>query len=121
MAEPGRAGRFLAARFALFWAIIVSLRLGFPADIVLFDRPKPGRGASPFLGELGLLGSLLRSFCAVESRSSMMTLARCGHTPWNAQYVLLIFSLTAGFGSPRPFLRHFSIRSTPPVCSMWLL
>jgi hypothetical protein len=103
MAEPGLAGRFLVVRFALFCAIKVSRRLGLLDDMVLLERPRPGRGASLFFGELGLLGSLLRSFCAVESRSAMILFkvsvvsqcsyatgriivqtyasARCGHTP----------------------------------------
>lgn len=74
MAEPGRAGRFLAAS-ALFWASMASRRLGLLEVMVLLDRPRPGRtgGASAdFLGELGLCGSLLRSFWAVESRSAMI-------------------------------------------------
>lgn len=64
MADPGRAGRFLVARFALFCAITVSLREGFPGPIVLFESPIPGRvvGAAAFLGEFGLFGSFWRSF-----------------------------------------------------------
>jgi hypothetical protein len=71
MAEPGRAGRFLVDSVAFFWANMASRRLGL-LDIVLLDIPRPGLGASGFLGELGLLGSLLSSFCAVGSKSSMM-------------------------------------------------
>lgn len=63
MADPGRAGRFFAASEAFFCAIMVSRRLGLLALIVLLDIPRPTRGAgSVFFGELGLLGSLLRSF-----------------------------------------------------------
>jgi hypothetical protein len=58
IADPGRAGRVLLAR-AFFCANMASLSDGFElAPIVLFDSPKPGRGAgSAFLGEFGLLGS----------------------------------------------------------------
>lgn len=62
MAEPGLAGRFLAAR-AFFWAIMASRRLGLLDAMVLLDNPRPGRaGASVFLGEFGLFGSLFNSF-----------------------------------------------------------
>jgi hypothetical protein len=73
MADPGRAGRFRVAR-AFFCASIASLKDGFElAPIVLFERPIPGRATgSIFLGELGLLGSFWSSFCAVESRASIM-------------------------------------------------
>jgi hypothetical protein len=71
MAEPGRAGRFRAARVAFFLATIVSLSVGFP-PIVLLDKPSPGLAGVPFFGELGLLGSFLKSRCAVPSKPSMM-------------------------------------------------
>lgn len=77
IAEPGRAGSFLASNVAFFWAIICSRILGLLLVMVLLERPKPGRveaGASPFFGELGLFGSLRRSFCAVASRSSLILL-----------------------------------------------
>jgi hypothetical protein len=65
IAEPGRAGRFLLAIAAFFWASIVSLREGFGGPLVLFEKPIPDRGAtgSAFLGELGLSGEFCRSFC----------------------------------------------------------
>lgn len=70
MADPGRAGTFLAeAAIALFWPSMASRRLGLLAVAVLLDRP---RAASTFFGELGLLGSFWRSFCAVASRSPMI-------------------------------------------------
>ena len=72
MAEPGLAGSFLASSVAFFCAIICSRKLDLLRLMVLLDRPRPGRAASSFLGELGLLGSLFRSFWAVESRSSLM-------------------------------------------------
>lgn len=72
MADPGRAGRFLLAAEALFWASIASRRLGLLA-VVLRDKLLAGRAAvSVFLGELGLLGSLFNSFCAVASRSAII-------------------------------------------------
>ena len=80
MADPGRGGRFLPAMAAFFCASIVSRRLGFDVDMVLFDKPSPGRTApSAFLGEFGLCGSFLSSFWAVGSSASMMASARAGH------------------------------------------
>lgn len=62
MADPGRTGRFFAAaKDAFFWASIVSRRLGLLEVIVLLDKPARA-GGSVFLGELGLWGSLFRSF-----------------------------------------------------------
>ena len=81
IAEPGRTGKFFTAR-AFFCANIVSLSDGFDAvDIVLFEKPMPGRatGSAPFLGELGLFGSFCRSFCAVESRFSIILLYELVH------------------------------------------
>ena len=74
MAEPGRAGRCLEF-MARFCAIIASLKLGLDEVMVLLERPRPGRAGplvSPFFGELGLLTSFWRSFCAWLSRFSMM-------------------------------------------------
>jgi hypothetical protein len=72
IAEPGRAGRlFFVVNAAFFCAIRVSRRLGL-LDIVLLDIPRPGRGGSAFLGEFGLFGSLVNSFCAVGSKSAMI-------------------------------------------------
>ena len=63
IAEPGRAGRFLLAIVAFFWANIVSLREGFGGPVVLLENPKPGRAAtvSAFLGEFGLSGAFSKS------------------------------------------------------------
>jgi hypothetical protein len=141
MADPGRAGRFRVAR-AFFCASIASLKDGFElVPIVLFERPIPGRAAgSVFLGELGLLGSFWSSFCAVESRASIMlqgqlathltrkgrgdapyASALAGQTVAKSQYVARMRSRTPGFASARPFLIHFSRRSRPPECSIWFL
>jgi hypothetical protein len=71
MAEPGLAGMFFEES-AFFCANIASRKDGLEL-IVLFERPRPGRGAtSAFLGELGLFGSFCNSFCAVESRFSII-------------------------------------------------
>lgn len=76
IAEPGRAGRFLLAIAAFFWASIVSRREGFggPAPVVLLENPRPGRTAvaSAFLGEFGLSGAFSKSLCWVESSVAMM-------------------------------------------------
>jgi hypothetical protein len=71
IAEPGRAGKFLLAALALFCASIASRRLGL-LPVVVFDRVPAGRAVSVFLGELGLLESLAKSFCAVASKSAMI-------------------------------------------------
>jgi hypothetical protein len=65
IAEPGRAGRFLLAIAAFFWAAIASLREGFGGPDTLLEKLEPGRlpPASPFLGELGLSGQLSSSLC----------------------------------------------------------
>lgn len=83
IAEPGRTGRFFTAR-AFFCANIASLSEGFDeVVIVLFEKPIPGRaatGSAALLDALGLLGSFCRSFCAVESKFSIILqtkLARC--------------------------------------------
>ena len=142
IAEPGRGGKFLLATLlaallpalALFCASIASRRLDL-LPVVLFDKLLAGRAVSVFLGEFGLLGSLTKSFCAVASKSVIIlrpvsigvlstsefvtyASARACQIPQYAQYVDLDFSLTPGFASLRPFLIHFSIRSTPPVCSI---
>lgn len=44
IADPGLGGRFLTPKAAFFWASIASLSEGFELVIVLFDKPKPGRG-----------------------------------------------------------------------------
>lgn len=76
IAEPGRAGRFLLARAAFFWAAMVSLREGFggPDPDMLLENPRPGRPAlaSSFLGEFGLSGAFSNSFCWVASRVAMI-------------------------------------------------
>lgn len=53
MADPGRAGGFLAAIAAFFWANIVSRRDGFGGPVVLLENPSPGRATtvSVFFGE----------------------------------------------------------------------
>lgn len=58
IAEPGRAGKFLLAIRAFFWAIIASLTEGFGGP-VLFENPSPGLAATgaAFLGEFGLSGA----------------------------------------------------------------
>ena len=65
IAEPGRAGKFLLAKAAFFWASMASLNEGFGGPVVLFENPSPGRAltASAFLGELGLSGAISRSLC----------------------------------------------------------
>ena len=74
IAEPGRAGRFLLAIVAFFWANIVSLREGFGGPVVLLENPKPGRAAtaSAFFGEFGLSGAFSRSLAWVASRVAMI-------------------------------------------------
>lgn len=90
--------------------------------MVLLDKPRPGRVAvSVFLGELGLLGSFWSSFWAVPSSAAIIASALAGQIPANVQYVDLILSLTVGFASASPFLMHFSTKSRPPECSIWLL
>jgi hypothetical protein len=82
MAEPGRAGRFLFAIAAFFWAIIVSLKEGFGGPVVLFENPSPGRtagAASAFFGEFGLSGAFSRSLCCVDSSAAMIASAFAGH------------------------------------------
>jgi hypothetical protein len=66
IAEPGLAGKLLFAIEAFFCASIVSLREGFGGPVVLFEKPRPGRGAtvaSTFFGEFGLSGAFSRSLC----------------------------------------------------------
>ena len=80
MADPGRAGRFLDAA-AFFWAI-TSRKLGLADDddMVLLDKPSPGRTVpSAFLGEFGLFESFCNSFCAVASSPFMIASALAGH------------------------------------------
>jgi hypothetical protein len=74
IAEPGRAGIFLLAIAAFFWAIIVSLNEGLEGPVVLLENPKPGRAAtvSAFLGELGLSGAFSRSLACVASKVAMI-------------------------------------------------
>jgi hypothetical protein len=74
IAEPGRAGRFLLARAAFFWAAIVSLREGFGGPDMLLEKPRPGRPplASAFLGEFGLSGAFSSNLCCVASRFAMI-------------------------------------------------
>jgi hypothetical protein len=80
IADPGRAGRFLAAIAAFFCANIVSLREGFELPIVLLERPSPGRAAtSGFLGELGLFGSFCSSFWACASSAFIMLYVMSTH------------------------------------------
>jgi hypothetical protein len=58
IADPGRAGKFLAAIAAFFCASIVSRSDGFGGPVVLFENPRPGRTTgSAFLGEFGFAGS----------------------------------------------------------------
>jgi hypothetical protein len=70
IAEPGRAGIFLLAIAAFFWAIIVSLNEGFGGPVVLLENPKPGRAAtvSAFFGEFGLSGAFSSSLAWVVSK-----------------------------------------------------
>lgn len=64
IAEPGRAGKFLLAKAAFFWASMVSLKEGFGGPVVLLENPSPGRAtASAFFSELGLSGATSRSLC----------------------------------------------------------
>lgn len=80
MADPGLVGRDgsmadpgLVAIAAFLAAIIVSLMEGLLVPIVLRENPIPGRtGASVRFGAFGLAGSFWRSFCAVESKLSMI-------------------------------------------------
>lgn len=70
IADPGRAGRFLFAIAAFFWANMVSRSEGFGGPVVLLLNPKPGRAAtgSAFFGEFGLSGAFSRSLCWVASK-----------------------------------------------------
>lgn len=74
IAEPGRAGIFLAAKAAFFWAIIVSRRESFGGPVVLLEKPSPGRAAtgSAFFGEFGLFGSFSNSLCCGASSVAIM-------------------------------------------------
>ena len=65
IADPGLAGMFFEAKTAFFWAIIVSLNDGFGAEVVLLEKPSPGRTptGSVFFGEFGLPGSISSSLC----------------------------------------------------------
>lgn len=74
IAEPGRAGTFLLAIAAFFWAIIVSLNEGFGGPVVLLENPKPGRAVtvSAFLGEFGLSGAFSKSLACVASKVAMI-------------------------------------------------
>ncbi len=121
IADPGLAGRFLVAK-AFFCAITVSRNEGLELPMVLLERPKPGRATgSDFFGTFGLPRSFWSSFCAVVSRPFMIVSALFCQADAYAQYVDRIFSRTPGFGSARPLLMHFSIRSKPPPCSRWFL
>src|SRR5699024_30612 len=106
---------------------------------MLLDKPIPDRAAaaaadSACLCEMGLVRCLLKSFYAVPSKSAIMlhpvsqdndeisvmltyASAFAGQSPQNVQNVDRVLSLTAGLASTKPFLMHFSIKSTPPVCS----
>jgi hypothetical protein len=74
IADPGRAGKFLLAMAAFFWANIVSRREGFGGPVVLLEKPRPGRAVvvSGFLGELGLSGAFSSNLCCVASRFAMI-------------------------------------------------
>lgn len=69
MAEPG-----LAAMAAFLAANMVSRMEGLLVPIVLLENPIPGRtvAGSVRLGAFGLCGSFWSSFCAVESKLSMI-------------------------------------------------
>ena len=54
----------------------------------------------------------------LASRDSSNARPRSRHTSSNTQNAWRAVSFTAGFGSLRPFLRHFSNVSTPPMASM---
>ncbi len=74
IADPGRAGIFLAASVAFFCANMVSRSEGLGGPVVLLENPKPGRETeeSAFLGELGLAGSISNSLCWVVSNVDIM-------------------------------------------------
>jgi hypothetical protein len=55
---------------------------------------------------------------AVGSRDSRIIVAQSCQTPSNAQNAPRAVSLTAGFGSAKPFFKDFSRISKPPADSM---
>lgn len=97
--------------FARLAAIAAATLLFFAVGVV-------GGSTGTASGSGQAFSSCLRAVASSDSRIGM---ALSRQTPWKAQKSPRPLSRTLGLGSASAFLRDFSIISTPPTDSMWVL